>query len=89
MTKANLSLGDIMIGSIPDHVAYGSVFEAVENEISKETNGKEFTIGFNEVHKELHNVSKEVRMYSWKFHAENYHDAIHKFVSIMMNILSK
>ena len=23
MTKTNLSLNDIMIGSIPDHVAYG------------------------------------------------------------------
>ena len=89
MTKANLSLNDIMIGSIPDHVAYGDVFTAVENEIDKEVDGKEFTINFNEVHKELQDVSKEVRMYSWKLHAKTSHDAIHKFVSIMMDILSK
>ena len=84
---ANLSLNDIMIGSIPDYVVYGDVFGIVENEISKtsEADNQEFIIGFNEVHE----AYEQVRMYSWKLHAKSVNDAIHKFASIMMDILSK
>ena len=82
---ANLNLGDVMIGSIPDHVTYDSVFEIVDKEVAKNDDSEEsFVIGFNEVHK----ASKDVRMYSWNLRAKNLSDAIHKFVSIMGDILT-
>ena len=82
---ANLNLGDIMIGSIPNHVTYDSVFEIVDKEVAKNNESEEaFIIGFNEVHE----ASKDVRMYSWNLRAKNIHDAIRKFVNIMSDILT-
>lgn len=82
---ANLNLGDIMIGSIPNHVTYDNVFEIVDKEVAKNDESEEtFTIGFNEVHK----ASEDIRMYSWDLRAKNLNDAIHKFVSIMCDILT-
>ena len=82
---ANLNLGDIMIGSIPNHVTYDSVFEIVDKEVAKNDESEEtFIIGFNEVH----DASKDVRMYSWNLRAKNIHDAIRKFVNIMGDILT-
>ena len=86
---ANLNLGDIMIGSIPNHVTYDSVFEIVDKEVDKEVaknneSEETFIIGFNEVHE----ASKDVRMYSWNLRAKNIHDAIRKFVNIMGDILT-
>ena len=82
---ANLNLGDIMIGSIPNHVTYDSVFEIVDKEVAKNDKSEEtFIIGFNEVH----DASKDVRMYSWNLRAKNIHDAIRKFVNIMGDILT-
>ena len=82
---ANLNLEDIMIGSIPDHVTYDNVFEIVDKEVAKNDESEEtFTIGFNEVRK----ASKDIRMYSWSLRAKNIHDAIHKFVNIMSDILT-
>ena len=82
---ANLNLGDIMIGSIPNHVTYDSVFEIVDKEVAKNDESEEtFIIGFNEVHE----ASKDVRMYSWNLRAKNIHDAIRKFVNIMGDILT-
>ena len=82
---ANLNLGDIMIGSIPNHVTYDSVFEIVDKEVAKNDESEEtFIIGFNEVHE----ASKDVRIYSWNLRAKNIHDAIRKFVNIMGDILT-
>ena len=82
---ANLNLGDIMIGSIPNHVTYDSVFEIVDKEVAKNDESEEtFIIGFNEVHES----SKDVRIYSWNLRAKNIHDAIRKFVNIMGDILT-
>ena len=82
---ANLNLGDIMIGSIPNHVTYDSVFEIVDKEVAKNDEPEEtFIIGFNEVYE----ASKDVRMYSWNLRAKNIHDAIRKFVNIMGDILT-
>ena len=82
---ANLNLEDIMIGSIPNHVTYDSVFEIVDKEVAKNDESEEtFIIGFNEVH----DASKDVRMYSWNLRAKNIHDAIRKFVNIMGDILT-
>ena len=82
---ANLNLQDIMIGSIPNHVTYDSVFEIVDKEVAKNDESEEtFIIGFNEVHE----ASKDVRMYSWNLRAKNIHDAIRKFVNIMGDILT-
>ena len=82
---ANLNLGDIMIGSIPNHATYDSVFEIVDKEVAKNDESEEtFIIGFNEVHE----ASKDVRIYSWNLRAKNIHDAIRKFVNIMGDILT-
>ena len=82
---ANLNLEDIMIGSIPNHVTYDSFFEIVDKEVAKNDESEEtFIIGFNEVHE----ASKDVRMYSWNLRAKNIHDAIRKFVNIMGDILT-
>ena len=82
---ANLNLGDIMIGSIPNHVTYDSVFEIVDKEVAKNDESEEtFIIGFNEVHE----ASKDVRIYSWNLRAKDFHDAIRKFVNIMGDILT-